>query len=521
MRSATFVLGFGRFLALSLATLGLCREARAAETTDARDAGEPARANVVSVADDEPTSDATKPAAPTTFQLGEFTLRPTAALRLRGEYRRDSPDAGGRTVAMLSSAAPAGAAARDTGGVAERVRLGIGAERGPLALQLTLQDARIWAAPRTATFIGSAAGSFGLYQAYLEAHTTPADGKPASFLRVGRQSVDWGDGSLVASADWAPTGRALDAVRARLACGDFRFEALAAVLEGPRPYGLTTADVAGPPSFGIQLYGAMARYTPAPLLGFEVLSLVRVSRSTNGSDGSYFDTARAAGERATLSARIFGADDTFRYGVFGAYQFGEVRGNGASISAWMAKADVEKTIDAIYWDPTIRVGGSIASGHDGGTVYRQFDPLLPDVHRFHGLSDLFGSSNIADVHGGISVTPSDETRLALDYRYLRFYDSQGEWISAYTTTVGRGATSTDLGHELDFSFRWRLWKKLELDAQYSLVILGDGAKSVMQRMGRTTSDIVPGSLGTVTPAGPIQTADLAQVALLQATLRIP
>ena len=35
--------------------------------------------------------------------------------------------------------------------------------------------------------------------------------------------------------------------------------------------------------------------------------------------------------------------------------------------------------------------------------------------------------------------------------------------------------------------------KLELDAQYSLLILGDGAKSVMQRMGRTTSDVVPSS----------------------------
>ena len=265
----------------------------------------------------------------------------------------------------------------------------------------------------------------------------------------------------------------------------------------------------------------MARFTPAPLLGFELMSLVRVSRSANGSDGSYFDSARANGERATLSARIFGADDTFRYSIFGAYQIGEVGGNGASIAAFMGKASVEKTFDTIYWDPTVSVGGTVASGHDGGTVYRQFDPLLPDVHRFHGLSDLFGSSNIGDIHGGLSVTPSEETRLAFEYRYLRFFDSQGDWISAYTTTIGRGATSTDLGHELDLSFRWRVWKKLELDAQYSFLVLGDGAKSVMTRMGRTTSDVLIGSLGTVNASGLNQTADFAQVGLVQATVRIP
>lgn len=488
-----------------------------ADPPEAREPGEAPR-NVTTVEGDDGALDSVPPVAPTTFQLGDFTLRPTASIRLRGEYRRDPPEAGGHSMLTLNSALPSTGPVRDTGGIAERVRLGIGAERGPLALQLTLQDARVWSAPRTDTFIGGSAGTFGLYQAYLEAHT---ESQHVSFIRLGRQAIDWGDGTLLSSADWAPTGRALDSVRGRIACKNFRFELLAAFLEGPRPYGLTTSNLAGPPSFGIQLYGALARYTPHPLLGFELMSLVRVSRSANGSDGSYFDTARANGERATLSARIFGSDDTFRYSLFGAYQIGEVGGNGASIAAFMGRASVEKTFDTIYWDPTLSLGGTVASGHDGGTVYRQFDPLLPDVHRFHGLSDLFGSSNVGDIHGGLSVAPNEDTRLAFEYRYLRFFDSQGEWISAYTTTVGRGATSTDLGHELDLSFRWRVWKKLELDAQYSFLVLGDGAKSVMTRMGRTNNDVVLGSLGTVNASGLNQTADFAQMGLVQATVRIP
>ncbi|MFO0663489.1 MAG: alginate export family protein [Polyangiaceae bacterium] len=518
MRIASWILAFPVVHLLGVGVAYADSPAKAEPNESREPDGSEEPRNVVVIGDEAASPDLGPPSAPTTFQLGDYTLRPTASLRLRGEYRREPPEAGGRTMLALGSMAPAGPVVRDAGGISERVRLGLGADRGPLSLQVTLQDARIWSAPRTATFIGGAAGRFGLYQAYFEAHT---EGQNVSFFRAGRQAIDWGDGTLLSSADWAPTGRALDSVRGRFAAKNFRLEALAAFLEGPTPYGLTGSDLAGPPSFGIQLYGALARYTPLPLLGFELMSLVRVSRSANGSDGSYFDAARAFGERATVSARIFGADDTFRYSAFGAFQFGEVGANGASIAAWMAKANVEKTFDSVYWDPTVAVGGTVASGHDGGTVYRQFDPLLPDVHRFHGLSDLFGSSNIGDVHGSVAVIPTEETRLALEYRYLRFFDSSGEWISAYTTTIGRGATSTDLGHEIDLSFRWRLWKKLDIDAQYSLLVLGDGAKSVMSRMGRTTSELTQGSLGTVSPGGLTQTADLAQMALLQATLRVP
>ena len=106
--------------------------------------------------------------------------------------------------------------------VAERSRLGIAAERGPVSAVITLQDAREFGSPRRA-LVGTTAGATGglgalgsfsnthslpkfePYEAYLDLHTNDRQ----LFLRFGRQEIQLGDGIFVEGNCWTGDGDGL------------------------------------------------------------------------------------------------------------------------------------------------------------------------------------------------------------------------------------------------------------------------------------------------------------------------
>ncbi|MBX3227711.1 MAG: alginate export family protein [Labilithrix sp.] len=455
------------------------------------------------------------PAAPTTIAVGDWQLAPTMEVRVRGEYRHDAPDLGG--LDMYGRATPR---TRDAWVVLERTRVGLGAERGALRAQVTLQDARAFGSPSpNATLAGARGlGQLAPYEGFLEMRTS---GVRPTYLRLGRQAVVWGEGRLVGNADFSPVGRSLDAARAHVAAGNFDFEALAAILEIPQPLGAAFGDRSGSNTSGVQLYGVTVKWTVDPLFRVEAFGLARVARSSGAElDGSRFAIQRAVGERYTGALRVSGDDKGWSYGAEGAYQMGNadtLRFNGADIAAWAAAAHVQKTLEQIVLTPTFRLNGSYASGDDGSGKYTQFDPLLADPQRFHGMMDLFAWSNMFDLGGRATVVPWTDTALSFEYRYAQLAKSRGEWIGSYLTAVGSATrppvvaitpapaganVDPSLGHELDVGFSWRPWMPLELRASWSGLLLGDGAKAIMASHQRGSHN-------------------LAQYAFLQATLNVP
>jgi Alginate export len=464
------------------------------------------------------------PPAPEKIAVGDWQLAPLVEVRVRGEYRRDAPDLGGLDFFGRSSER-----IRDQWVVLERSRLGLGAERGAVRAQITLQDARALGAPSPTARLANARGLGRLepYEAFGEVRSS---GARPHYLRLGRQAVVWGEGRLVGSADFSPAGRSLDAARGHLAFGNFDFEALAAILEVPGPLGSAFSDTSGPSAPGVQLYGLAAKWTIDPLLRVEAFGLVRVSRSSGAElDGSRFAAARLAGERYTAALRVSGEAKGWSYGAEGAYQFGaasSVAIGGADIAAWAAAGSVSKTLDQLLFSPTFRVAGSYASGDNRKGAYKQFDPLLADPQRFHGQMDLFGWSNMMDVAGRAQIVPWTDAAFALEYRYARLAQAAGEWVGGYLTAVGGRerpplvatapsgrplSDETELGHELDVVFTYRPWIPLELRAGWSGLLLGDGAKAVMAAHER----------GSRLPNGAISPANIAQYGYLQATLTMP
>lgn len=470
-------------------------------------------------------------AAPDTLAVGDYQLAPTLEIRTRGEYRRNPLDVGG------AGTPPVG----DQGVVMNRARLGLGARSDTLGAQVTLQDARAFGQPSPGAAFsspGSLGSTFAVtqaYEAYLEVHT--ASPTRPSFVRVGRQAVTWGGGLLLGAADWSPVGRTLDAVRVRGVLGAVEGEVLAAMLDSSRPLGASFGDAAGPPRPGAQLVGLRAAWAFTPLLQVEGVGLARFARRGTAAvpgplpvpgldappGGSL--AAAVAGETVTTSLRVSGAGGEgapllrgFSYALEGAFQFGRATNLGAGPAgsvgrrAFAGAAFASQTFEGIVGSPTVRLGGAYASGHDGGGVYGQFDPLLPDVHTSLGALDLFALSNLVEAHGRVTVVPAAPLRASVEYRYARLARAAGEWLNGYLATVGSGVATlpvgpagsagAELGHEVDGVVTYQPWPALLLTGGYSLLVVGDGARALVTARGGE--------------GGP-----LAHLGYAQATLRVP
>ncbi|CAN5123080.1 hypothetical protein BH09MYX1_BH09MYX1_32730 [soil metagenome] len=448
-----------------------------------------------------------KPEAPDAIAVGDFQFRPTFSVRTRAEYRHAPTDLGGLT--------PSGPAdvVDDAWGIMERARLGLGVERGPVRGQITLQDARVWGQtpPTGIASTPSAFASTGAFESWLEMRTSNAT---PSYLRIGRQTIEWN--RFLGQADASPVGRSFDAVRGHAAYKTFELEAVAAFVDPSRPVGTGFGDVSGPYRGGAQLLALQAKWTPDPLFSVELDGYARPAMGLAQPAASRFAQSRAFGDLYSGALRIAGEGKGWKYEVIGALQFGTIDFTSAFSKnrfAYAVAGDVQKTFDGIVWSPTLRLGGAYASGGEDDTGYHQFDPLFPDVHGPQGLMNSFAWSNIIEGHANLSVKPSADVTMGLEYRYVRLADITGDWLDGYLISSGRVANATDaeLGQEIDFTLNWRPWPALDLAGGYSLLVLGRGAKEIALAQGRVSRE-ADGSI-TISP--------LAHYAFLQATLRIP
>ncbi len=449
--------------------------------------------------------DAPAEAAPPPLKLYDFTLHPLLQVRARGEWRHDPVDAGG-----------GGAYAENAWDVFERTRLGLGVERGALAAQVTLQDTHLAGISAPTAVLPAdpvvPRGATGLYEGYVEIHTTSPD-NPV-YLRLGRQAITWGDGRLLGNADFSPVARTFDAARGHATYKAWDFEAFGAVLDAALPLGTSFDDFSGTTSGGSILYGAMVGLTLDPLFHAEVFGLARTGAAGTGLIQG-FQEARQH-DVYTVGARVAGDHRGWKYGVTGAAQLGSVTVGGASLDrlAYAFAGDASHTFSGVALMPSVRVGGAFASGGQEGGTYAQFDPLYPDVATHYGLLDATALSNVIDGHAAVRIAPTPDVHVALEYHYTRLATHTGDWLDGYLFTVGSlpaGTGSLDLGHELDVTASWRPWPALTLAAGYAGMLLGDGAKAVLLARQR----------GTVDASGALAAPDFSHYVYLQATLDFP
>jgi hypothetical protein len=461
------------------------------------------------------------PAAKSTITVGDFELSPELEIRTRGEYRRNPVDMGG----VDTMGAPTGFYTEDPWAIMERTRLGIGADRGALRAKVTFQDARGWGTtPPDAIFTKPGPfGDTGLYEGFIEIHTTsptPSEQLPnPQYIRIGRQAIVWDGGRLLGNADFSPSARTFDALRAHVGWRSLDFEAFGAILENPRPLGVGFNDLYGSYYGGTQLYGALASLTLDPLFRAQLYGLLRPASHGVTPLVDDFAQANINGDNWTAALGISGDSKGWKYGITGALQFGGVLVGGLKRDrfAGAVVGDASRTFDGIVLTPTIKIGAAYASGGKSTTQYNQFDPLYPDVQVNHGLLGAFAWSNLIDIHGAVSIVPVTDFHITAEYRYVRMADSGGEWLDTYLLPTGNATcaapctTNQELGHEVDLVLSYRPWPALNIAAGYSLLILGDGARAMMGAEQRGSAN----SMGVLVPP------DLSHYAFVQLTLNVP
>jgi hypothetical protein len=426
--------------------------------------------------------------------IGAWTFRPSLEARLRGEYRRHPIDAGGNvydSAAVLAegykTTLPTILGKQDEVNaqffVAERFRLGLAVDRGPVTGALVLQDARVFGSVE-GVFEGPGEPtlpSLEPYEAYIDVHTRAGR---RVFLRLGRQKVAWGDGRLIGEDDWSATGRSLDAARFGVQVGDFDIEAMAVLLIAPAGLPPATSDPRAPATYGTgaQLYGLNVTWHLFPLFNFELTGLSRIVRDPN-------PTWLARSDTHVIDARIFGDRRGFRYAVEGAYELGRVAsyGQNRDIGAFAlaAKAGLETSLPLRL---AFEVEGAYASGDQGsfeGKITR-FDPIFPDTHTTLGPMNLFAWSNILSVGGNVRMKLLEELDFTAGYRFANLASANGRWATADLITVGSSLKNKEssLGHEIDGAVRFSPWKPLEFEGGYGLFIFGQGARAILAEAGR-------------------------------------
>jgi hypothetical protein len=136
---------------------------------------------------------------------------------------------------------------------------------------------------------------------------------------------------------------------------------------------------------------------------------------------------------------------------------------------------------------TFGIQGAYASGDDPSLdTLTRFDPIVPEEHKNHGRMGLYAWSNLIEAGADISARPVEKLRLEAAYRFVGIASPKGRWTSAALIPIGASATNEShvLGHEADLSAQLIPWPAITFQTGYGLFVTGEGAKNILQAVGR-------------------------------------
>ena len=241
-----------------------------------------------------------------------------------------------------------------------------------IALQLTVQDARVWGGvdPR------SQAGTISLFEAYAEPTLVPG-----LSLRIGRQRLIYDNQRLFAENDWRATGTSHDGLTFKYADSK-----------------LTTDLVLAFNQTSERLFGT--GYYPSGWSNYKFLSMhflkYNLSKNVVLTSLQSADGYQVTGKdeninyRFTNGGRLEYSDGAWYATVSGYYQWGDNK-NGQKLDAWYLQPEIKYVAP---FDLTVRAGAEIFSGGNTQVINgtdKSFVPLYGVVHRFNGTMDLIGT----------------------------------------------------------------------------------------------------------------------------------
>ncbi|UJR84135.1 alginate export family protein [Sandaracinus amylolyticus] len=416
-------------------------------------------------AQDQDTTTETEPPAPViaapppgVIQVGELELRPQLESRARAELRID-PLIGRDDLYFVTM----------------RNRLGMDARFRDVRVLLQFQDARDFGVVEPTASTGA---TTEVHQGFLQI------GGEQTFVRVGRQEIDWGSQRFVGSLNWTSAARSFDAVRGRWSEGIVTLDAFGAWVRTVRAiFDARTGESAQ--SEGDWLAGTSASFVLAPVGRLGVYALYRHDGPTEVPStitdpmqmGAYLDRQRdivSPGVRLESEGR-----GPLRCELELVAQVGRVMDRDHVALA--AVGEVHYRFDDVALAPSIGGGASYGSG--AGADLAELDNFHPTNHARYGSADLIGLRNQAHGFVRAGIAPRGTSlEVWADVHLLALAEPGARWSDATGRTIAQDASNDErfLGTELDVEVRWRPDPHVALWGGYALFAPGAGAA----RLGR-------------------------------------
>jgi len=333
--------------------------------------------------------------------------------------------------------------------ISQRSRLGLGVRLfSQYEVFAQVQDVRLWGS-ETDTLGDFSANGFDLHQAWAQVKIWRG-----LYLRIGRQELAYDDQRLVGTVDWSQQGRSFDAARLWWRGGPLRAEAFYARTREKDGDDTVVQDK--------HFFGVWLKLVKLKLVQPSLILLTEIDWN-EGTDR----------HRETLGTRVHGGWKGLSYDLAFYYQLGHDDLNALNYSAYLFAGRVGYRAPLVT-KPGVLLWAELVSGDgdpDDRTI-RSFDTLFATNHKFYGLMDFFlnlpnhtGGGGLQDFGGRLYLAPVAGLWVAADYHYFRLMERNA-------------AGDQSLGHEIDFTVRYRLRRWVSVQAGYSALVPGAALASL-------------------------------------------
>jgi hypothetical protein len=379
-----------------------------------------------------------------------------------------------------------------------RTRLNLGMDvTDDVKAFIQVQDARIFGAEQNEA---ANEQNLDLRQGYVD--VLKFAGLPLT-LRVGRQTLVYGDQRLIGAFDWNNVGRAFDGARAMLTLTEsLRLDLFAtkiaelddAVAEGESiaPFAPTLAFPSANPTEGgdedQNFYGAYAQGKS----GKQTLDAYLLYLEDNSPEVA----ARGVGAGTPIEEHA--TDDDLRlwtggvrlkgpvpalagldYGFEGAYQFGE--GADFDIRAFALHGELGYALP-LFLKSRLSVEANYATGDDDPADgdFETFSNLFPTNHLHYGYMDRVGWSNAENYALKLDSRITDKLSAKLHAWFFRLAEEEDALYHAGGGTIfGPGAAGgeDEVGQEIDLVAAYTYNDVLAFEGAYAHFFIGDAVKT--------------------------------------------
>ena len=342
--------------------------------------------------------------------------------------------------------------------VLERTRLFLNYKQRHIEVQITPQHSGVWGT--------AGGGDFTLREAWAKIDTK------GLFAKVGRQTLAYDDERVIGMDDWSMTSAYHDALKLGYEGHGHKFHAVLA-------YNQNNDNMNGGSLYfnGGQVYKSMQmlwyHYDFTPRLGASALFVNTGMQSMIENDNRTINQ-QLMGIYAKYAPRSLSLEGSFYY------QSGHNEFN-MPISAWMMSAEGNWNIDH-HWKTNMgyfHLSGdenyyAVEPGNIGLALQTQadaFNLLFASHHQFYGAMEFFYltafyggySPGLQDFHLGTQYSPTPNVTLGAKYHWLG-------------TSIKVPDMNKSIGHELELSASWQIYKDITLSAGYSFMQGSDTLK---------------------------------------------